>query len=572
MRIVSKQILLVLCFLIFLITVGLVGLHGIRQTQDGLETVYHDRVVPLRDLKHISDLYAFNIVNVTHKARNGNITMFTALRMVQEAEQQIEEFWSEYLGRDFTEAEREILQEVLPLKPIVAESVQKLKGILQESNQQALTAFARHELYQVIEPLTNKLSELVDAQLDIAFAEYQSAHDRYGMNVAITMLILGLAILVSMLSGWLITRTITLPLNQAVQFAHAVASGDLTRTISSRKRDEVGMLLNSLNRMVTSLCATVGQINMASTEVATASEQLSSASTQMSTGMALQTERTSQIAGASLEMSQTSASISSNMADIQGKTLAALRLAKQGEEKVKLSATEMVTIASHVDEATACARSLEEKAGRVQEVIRMINDIADQTNLLALNAAIEAARAGDAGRGFAVVADEIRKLSERSTLSTSEIRTIVMGMQQGVHQVVQSMTKVNDRAQNGNSLAQEVDSAFTEIIGGMESLQHLIDQSAASVEEMAVTAEQITEDIQTIAITSEQTAKGTEEVSRSSSQLAVLASDVQTSVAFFEIRQNDEETRQLAFVPTPLSTDFAQPAGGCTEQAGKRAG
>lgn len=538
MQVVHKQMILVLSFVIFLVVVGGIGLSSMKESQNGLHTVYHDRVVPLRDLKQISDLYAINIVNATHKARNANISMPAALKLVENAEETIAKLWSGYLATELVAEETRLIDQIRPLMPRAETSIQKLKKILYDSDGRALATFANAELYQVIEPLTDKFAALIDVQLDVARMEYENSQSRYERNLWLTVSLLISAIVIGILIAGFITRKIVGPLNQAVGFATAVSEGNLTRTLPVRQRDEVGLLVLALNRMVESLRTTVGQIHETATGVASASEELSSASVQMSAGMSLQAERVSQIASASTEMAQTSSSIAGNMNTIQQSTVEALSLSREGGQKVKLSAKEMVSIAQQVDEASNYARSLEEKASRVQEVIRMIDDIAEQTNLLALNAAIEAARAGDAGRGFAVVADEVRKLAERSAQSTREINTIVVSMQEGVDQVVSSMDSVNHKAQNGNVLAQETNAAFAEIIGGMETLQELIIQNAASVEEMSVTADQITEDIQAIASASEQTASSSEEVSRASSDLATLASDVQQSVSFFQVTES----------------------------------
>ncbi|WP_027389642.1 methyl-accepting chemotaxis protein [Chrysiogenes arsenatis] len=535
MRVVHRQMVLVFSFVVFLVVVGGIGLSSMKESQDGLHTVYHDRVVPLRDLKQISDLYAINIVDATHKSRNANISMAAALKLVENAEEAIAKLWSGYLATELVAEETRLIDQIRPLMPRAEASIQKLKKILYDSDGRALAAFANDELYQVVEPLTDKFAELIEVQLNVARVEYESAQSRYERNLWLTIGLLLGAIVVGVLIAGFITRTIVGPLNHSVDFATAVSQGDLTRTLPVKQRDEVGLLVLALNRMVESLRATVEQIHETATGVASASEELSSASVQMSSGMSLQAERVSQIASASTEMAQTSSAIAGNMNTIQQSTVEALELSREGGQKVKLSAKEMISIAQQVAEASNYARSLEEKAGRVQEVIRMIDDIAEQTNLLALNAAIEAARAGDAGRGFAVVADEVRKLAERSAQSTSEINTIVVSMQGGVDQVVSSMDLVNTKAQNGNVLAQETDAAFAEIIGGMETLQELIIQNAASVEEMSVTADQITEDIQAIASASEQTARSSEEVSRASSDLAALASDVQQSVSFFQV-------------------------------------
>lgn len=342
------------------------------------------------------------------------------------------------------------------------------------------------------------------------------------------------AVALGILFSIYISRLISRPLMESLNFTRQVSQGDLTRTMTVHQRDEVGLMASALNDMVVNLRSMVQGIRMSSDGVASASEQLSSSSVQMSSGMSSQAESISQIASASLQMSQTVNEVTRNIAMIQESATEALSQARSGGRIVQQTATAMETIADQAKIASESAQALVEKSKRVEEVISVINDIADQTNLLALNAAIEAARAGEAGRGFAVVADEVRKLAERSTESTGEIISIVQSIQDGVGQVTDSMVTVNGKAQAGSELATQTNSAFLEILASVETLQQNIEQNAAAMEEMSTTSDQISDDIQTISAASEQTAQASEEVGHASSDLARLATDVQDQISVFQ--------------------------------------
>ena len=106
--------------------------------------------------------------------------------------------------------------------------------------------------------------------------------------------------------------------------------------------------------------------------------------------------------------------------------------ANEGRLAVSGTVEGMRKIQVAVDEAKLALGELADRSEEIGEIVRVIDEIAGQTNLLALNAAIIAAQAGERGKGFAVVADEIRDLSERTSVSTDEIRTLISNVQRAV--------------------------------------------------------------------------------------------------------------------------------------------
>jgi len=292
----------------------------------------------------------------------------------------------------------------------------------------------------------------------------------------ITGFCVGIVVL-SVILGWAVARSIVTPLAQALAVADRVAGGDLTVRVTKTAKDEVGRLSSALQAMVLKLDEIIGQVGSTADHISSAADQVSSSAQSLS-------QSTSEQA-ASVE--QTTASIEQMAASIN-----------QNTENAKVTDQMASTAANRANEGGVAVKQTVSAMQQIAGKIGIIDDIAYQTNLLALNAAIEAARAGEHGKGFAVVAAEVRKLAERSQIAAQEIGELAGGSVKTAEQAGQLLDEIVPSIGKASSLVQEIASASQEqsagvgqINGAMGQLNKATQQNAAASEELAATAEEM---------------------------------------------------------------------------------
>lgn len=237
----------------------------------------------------------------------------------------------------------------------------------------------------------------------------------------------GLALLLGILAAWLISQLIVGPLMQTVQAAERVADGDgdLSQDLSVTRRDELGQLQASMQRMTGSLRGVIGGIHDGVTHIASAARELSAVTLQTRMGVNSQKVETDQVATAMNEMATTVQEVARHAEQASQAAVNASSDARNSDDVVAQAMTQIERLATEVGHSTDAMAQLKLESDKIGTVLDVIKSVAQQTNLLALNAAIEAARAGEAGRGFAVVADEVRSLAQRTQASTEEIEGLI---------------------------------------------------------------------------------------------------------------------------------------------------
>jgi len=245
-KIGTRLMLLVGLLNLFLLAVGWIGLHGMAGTDAAIDTIYEDRVVPLRDLKVIADMYAVNIVDTTHKARAGTVSLAEALHNIDQAAKTIKETWSRYLATTLVEEERKLIGQIEPLMAAADLDVTRLRQILQSGQRAQLDEFAAKTLYPAIDPVSGKFSDLIELQLTVAKQEYDQSQARYAKDSLITISLIVAALVLGIGIGIAIIRSITGPLHHVGTVLRRMAAGDLEVDLSDDgRKDEMGEMIRA---------------------------------------------------------------------------------------------------------------------------------------------------------------------------------------------------------------------------------------------------------------------------------------------------------------------------------------
>ena len=259
---------LVVLLLAGAVTIGLLTLSGMKDTEEALARVYADRVVPLKGLKQIADMYAVNIVDATHKVRNGNFTAEQAMADIRKAQKVIHEQWEAYLQTTLVAEEEQLVREAKPLIAQGDAATTRLLAILERHDMAALAQFAAQDLYQTIDPISEKFSMLVDVQLVVAKAEYDGSTGDYAHHRKLALGTIALALLLGLGTAYLIIRGIMRQLGAepatSRDIASRIAGGDLTFRISVPHGAEtslLGALAQMKDNLLRSKLEYEGQIN-----------------------------------------------------------------------------------------------------------------------------------------------------------------------------------------------------------------------------------------------------------------------------------------------------------------------
>lgn len=368
------------------------------------------------------------------------------------------------------------------LRDALVQNALEAKIVSQKELQDHAAALAKY--LQAIDQL---LAASEQSSLQAADAMIRDASRAQWISAIAVLVVVAL----SALFGWLLRRSIVLPLRQACEAADQVARGDLTVRVQTQRTDEIGQLLTALDKMVESLHYVVTEVRDSGESIHVASSEVAAGNTDLS----MRTEH------AASNLQQTAASIA-QLAQMVAANADSTRQANA----LALNATEVASKGGEV--VSQVVKTMEEinaSSKKIADIVGIIDGIAFQTNILALNAAVEAARAGEQGRGFAVVASEVRGLAGRSANAAREIKALISTSVEKVSdgarlvvtagstmgEIVHSVERVTTLMSEINEASSEQSTQIGQVSQAVDQLDHMTQQNAALVEQGAAAAQSL---------------------------------------------------------------------------------
>lgn len=367
-----------------------------------------------------------------------------------------------------------------------------------------------------------------DFSLNILIPEDNVTKEMAGIrNVTIIMVILG--IIVALGIGTVLAQGISRTLSAVCQNLDKVAKGDFTRTFSTKRKDELRFLTDTLNETVFGINGIMKDVHGFSNDVTESANKVAEASGDMKDIMENISVELDQMADGAESQAKDAdlcaaemARFSDKLDDVASRTKFMGETVDKTLESTQLGKTKIEDLN---DKSAMTTEIVGQLVNEIQEVIKqtdvisnfvgVINEISEQTNLLSLNASIEAARAGDAGRGFSVVAEEIRKLADQSMQAASQIDNILEDIRTASEKATNSAQKTTlFITEQGGALddTTEVFASITACVDDLvDGLNRISDNMTLMIQEKEVIAGSITN----IAAVSEETAAVTRSVTDS---------------------------------------------------------
>jgi len=320
--------------------------------------------------------------------------------------------------------------------------------------------------------------------------------------VLMSVVFLLLSLLFAAFTMIFIRKTITNPIERAVDSMDKIAERQIGFAISEKRDDEIGKLFVSINKINNNFREIVTNIKNTASAVLGASSQLNSTSMELS-------ERAN-------EQAATTEEVGTSMEEILATIQANTKSAENTEHITNKSAFE-------IKESNKAFLETIKSVTDISKKTDLITEIATQTNILSLNASIEAARAGESGKGFAVVAQEVRKLADRSRHVSNQI---------------------SELSEKGNDISKVAETKLKGLIPEVIKSAEFVNNIVVASHEQQRSVEHINTSVQQLTEITNRNSASAEEMSSAAEELASQAQRLNELISIFKVGDLESETEQ----------------------------
>jgi methyl-accepting chemotaxis protein len=365
--------------------------------------------------------------------------------------------------------------------------------------------------------------ELVQLEKKMSQDSYEAAAANARRAVVVVVGLLLLAIALSIVTAFFMSRLIVRPLRTAMAAADQIARGDLSVDVATSGTDETGQLLLALSQMTQNLRKLVGEVSGGAHTVSETSAQIAQGNIDLSQRTEEQASTLEETASSLEELTATVTQNAHNARQASQLAVGASDIARKGGVVV--------------GEVVRTMTGISESSRKIGDIISVIDGIAFQTNILALNAAVEAARAGEQGRGFAVVAAEVRNLAQRSAAAAKEIKSLIADSA--------------DKVDAGTKLVDAAGKTMDEIVGSVKQVTELIAEIAAASQEQSTGIAQVNTAVTQMDQVVQQNASLVEEATAATESMKEQAGSLLQMVSRFNLGVQQAVVSRLQAQPLP---------------------
>ncbi|EML1937859.1 MCP four helix bundle domain-containing protein [Providencia stuartii] len=490
---ISAQLSIAFAFFILLILVSSAfSFVSLNKANNGIQTIiYKDYPMTVRANQLMDNFYSY--IGIQELILLDDRDSDRRRNELKKISSNVAQLLKELDENAMDEPSKEGLIQIRDVRQRFLQSQARLNEFLNNNNRSA----AIDEMMNNTSAIQREYRERVQNFIEVQNRRMQAAAGVVESNYNFNKWLLATLVIISIATGcgmgWFIAQSITRPLSQAVGFAQAIASGDLTQHVAARYRDETGILLQALVEMKTRLLEIVR-------EVQHGSESISAAAGQIVAGNQNLAARTEEQATSVEETASSMEQITSTVQNTADHTHQATQLAADTAVAVTKNGRMM-------NQVTEKMRVIHSSSSQMTDIINLIDSIAFQTNILALNASVEAARAGEHGRGFAVVAGEVRLLAQKSANSANDIRGLIENslaqtkegmelvehVESQINDMVKNVDEIDQRLQEIGQASHEQSSGILQINSAVGQLDATTQQNASLVEESVAAAASLNE-------------------------------------------------------------------------------
>ncbi|GAA3560318.1 methyl-accepting chemotaxis protein [Marinobacter xestospongiae] len=320
------------------------------------------------------------------------------------------------------------------------------------------------------------------------------------------------------------------------------SNSDLTIELDVTRNDEIGLVSQSFNRMMTRIRDSMHTVLDNARQVEEAARSIAEKSDTTEREVLAQKDNTDQVASATTEMAASAVQVRENAINTARKSSDTAESANTGERLARTAVEGIQALNGEVQAGAQRIEELDERTSRMNDMLEVISTIADQTNLLALNAAIEAARAGEQGRGFSVVAEEVRALASRTQDSTGDIRATIDSLKGEVVDCVATMRHASEMAGHQVDAILKVEAELQSIAAAVREITDLNQEMESAANEQSEVSESINHNVIEISRSAEQTSYDAQQTAQIAGNLLSMAETLRQTIAQFRLSQSTEQS------------------------------